>query len=136
MELDTEAMAAKVEEEAKQMEVQRVINRKIRDQVMPVNSMVEDTPERMITELDALLESVGKEENPRVYPSSKSSAKDAYAEDDKLSAEVQRLKSAFSNMVLQANTKVTSERVFSMVVHPEKTKTLVLVGDKYGQLGM
>jgi hypothetical protein len=39
-------------------------------------------------------------------------------------------------MTLRANTKVTSERVFSMVVHPEKRKSLVLVGDKYGQLGM
>jgi hypothetical protein len=39
-------------------------------------------------------------------------------------------------MSLKANAKVTSERVFSMAVHPEPTKTLVFVGDKYGMLGM
>lgn len=46
------------------------------------------------------------------------------------------MKSAFKGMSLRANAKVTSERVFSMIVHPEPTKTVVLVGDKYGQLGM
>lgn len=64
------------------------------------------------------------------------SAQEAYADSDTVPSEVQRLKDAFKDMSLKGNTKVTSERVFSMCVHPEKTKTLVLVGDKYGQLGM
>jgi len=103
---------------------------------MPVKDMVEETPESMIPELETYLQEVGKESNPRSYPSEKTSAKDAYADSDTADAEVQRLKAQFTNMTLRANEKVTSERVFSMVVHPEKTKTLVLVGDKYGQLGM
>lgn len=39
-------------------------------------------------------------------------------------------------MELRGNAKVTNDRVFSMVVHPDKRKDLVFVGDKYGSLGM
>lgn len=82
------------------------------------------------------LKDLSLRDNPRVYPNADTSAKECYAEKDTLPAEVQRLKSAFKGMTLRANAKVTSERVFSMIVHPEPTKNIVLVGDKYGQLGM
>lgn len=39
-------------------------------------------------------------------------------------------------MTLVANTKVTPERIYSMVVHPTPTKTLVFAGDKAGMLGI
>lgn len=136
LELDDAALAVKAEEEEKKLEEIRIVNRKIREQVMAIKDIVEDTPERLIPELEAFLPTVGAATNARVYPSVSTSAKEAYADNDALPAEVQRLQSAFSNMVLTANTKVTTERVFSMVVHPEPTKTLVLVGDKNGQLGM
>ena len=85
---------------------------------------------------DTYLKSVGLRRSPREYPDQSSSSKEAYAEKDTLPAEVTRLKSAFKNMHLRANAKVTSDRVFSMVVHPMPTKTVALVGDKYGMLGM
>lgn len=85
---------------------------------------------------ETYLQSIGELSNPRTYPAETVSAREAYADSDTVSSEVQRLKDAFKDMSLKGNTKVTSERVFSMCVHPEKTKTLVLVGDKYGQLGM
>jgi hypothetical protein len=52
------------------------------------------------------------------------------------SSEVARLKSAFQKMSLRANAKVTPERVYCMVVHPEPKKNLVFVGDKHGVVGM
>jgi predicted regulator of Ras-like GTPase activity (Roadblock/LC7/MglB family) len=74
--------------------------------------------------------------NPRRFPESSTSGAEAYAEKDGLPAEVERLKSAFKGMTLRANAKITTDRVFSMVVHPERTKTLVMAGDKQGVLGM
>jgi len=47
-----------------------------------------------------------------------------------------RLKDQFKDMELRGNAKVTNDRVFSMVVHPDKSKDLLFVGDKYGSLGM
>lgn len=75
---------------------------------------------------------------PRRLPEASSSANEAYADLDtsKQVDEVQRLKDQFKNMELRGNAKVTNDRVFSMVVHPDKTKDLVFVGDKYGCLGM
>lgn len=85
---------------------------------------------------DGYLKGVSELSNPRSFPSASQPAKECYAEKDDLPAEVQRLKSAFKGMTLMANVKVTSERIYSMVVHPEPTKTLVLAGDKHGGLGM
>ena len=82
------------------------------------------------------MKGVSELSDPRRFPTSSTSGKEAYAEPDSVSAEVQRLRSAFKGMTLRANAKVTTERVFSMVVHPEPTKSLVLVGDKQGFLGM
>jgi hypothetical protein len=136
LEADGPALAAKVEAEEKQMEEQRVLSRKLREQVMEVKDMVEDTPEALVPELGRFLAQVGSLPNPRVYPLASTSVKDAYADKDTAPADVQRLKAAFGDMTLRAQEKVTTERVFAMIVHPEQTKSLVLVGDKYGQLGM
>ena len=81
------------------------------------------------------LTSVASKPCHRRFPDSSSGA-EAYAEKDKMSSEVTRLKDAFKGMTLRANAKVTPERVYSMVVHPEPTKTLAFVGDKYGMIGM
>lgn len=82
--------------------------------------------------------SIAQHPTPRQLPASSTSSKDVYADSDpeRVSVEVQRLKDQFKEMTLQANVKVTTERVYCMTVHPEKTKTLVLVGDKQGMLGM
>lgn len=149
LEADGQEIAKRNEAEEVAREVARVANRKERQQIMPIVDMVEETPESLIPELvgsrvftvflthqAAYLPSVAAAETARTFPSTSATAKEAYADKNATSAEVARLKSAFSNMTLRANSKVTTERVFSMVVHPEPTKTLVLVGDKYGQLGM
>ncbi|OCF40777.1 WD repeat-containing protein [Kwoniella heveanensis CBS 569] len=136
LEADGEALKIKLEEEEKEREVLRIVSRKERERVMDVVKMVEDTPEDEIKDLERYLSSIAVSSVPRRFPSTSTSAKEAYADNDSTPAEVQRLKSAFRNMELKANAKVTSERVFSMVVHPERTKNLVLVGDKYGQLGI
>ncbi|ADV24174.1 Conserved hypothetical protein [Cryptococcus gattii WM276] len=136
LEADGDALKAKVEEEEKEREILRVVNRKERGKVMDVGKMVEDTPEDEIKDMETYLQSIAELSNPRTYPAETVSAREADADSDTVPSEVQRLKDAFKDMSLKGNTKVTSERVFSMCVHPEKTKTLVLVGDKYGQLGI
>ncbi|WOO80271.1 DNA damage-binding protein CMR1 [Vanrija pseudolonga] len=136
LEADGQEIAKRNEAEEVAREVARVANRKERQQIMPIVDMVEETPESLIPELAVYLPSVAASETARTFPSTSATAKEAYADKSATSAEVERLKSAFSNMTLRANSKVTTERVFSMVVHPEPTKTLVLVGDKYGQLGI
>lgn len=134
LEAEGEELAKRVEAEEKEREVLRVINRKTRDQVMPLSKMVEPTSPDSGDQLERYLTEVAGLSNPRFFPEASTSAKEAYAENDTVPAEVQRLKSAFKGMVLSANAKVTMERVYTMVVHPEKTKTLVCVGDKYGML--
>ena len=74
--------------------------------------------------------------NPKRIPETSTSGAEAYAEKDRVAVEVERLRSEFKGMTLRANAKVTTERVFSMAVHPERTKTLVMAGDKQGILGM
>lgn len=71
--------------------------------------------------------------NPRSYPADSSAT---YADSDTPSAALASLKAAFKGVSLKANVKITPERVFSMAVHPEKTKDLVFVGDKRGMLGI
>ncbi|WVR07792.1 hypothetical protein IAU60_004835 [Kwoniella sp. DSM 27419] len=138
LEADGEALKVKLEEEEKEREVLRIVSRKERERVMDVGKMVEDAEDGEIRDLESYLKEVSLRDNPRQLPDPTSSAQECYADTDPatVSAEVQRLKSAFKNMELKANAKVTGDRVFSMLVHPEPTKTLVLVGDKYGQLGI
>lgn len=84
------------------------------------------------------MEAVAQGEVPRKLPDESTSANDAYAdlEPKQEADEVTRLKDQFKNMELRANSKVTNDRVFSMVVHPDKQRDLVFVGDKYGSIGM
>ncbi|CAK9780454.1 unnamed protein product [Cutaneotrichosporon oleaginosum] len=155
LEADGYEAALKQAAEEKAVEVARERERRPRRQMMPISEMpevdasavktededAEAEAERLrqearVKELEALLPEIAEKKAARVFPGSKGSARDAYADADALPAEVARLKDAFKGVALRANTKVTSERVFSMVVHPEPTKNLVLVGDKYGQLGI
>ncbi|ODN81496.1 hypothetical protein L202_01918 [Cryptococcus amylolentus CBS 6039] len=137
MEADGEEMKVKLEEEEREREVLRVVNRREREQVMGVGSMVEEgTEEGEVKELETFLSYMSALPNPRPYLLGTESDSDAYADSSTTSDDTQRLREAFSDMSLKANVKVTNERVFSMCVHPEKRKTIVFVGDKYGGLGI
>ncbi|WVQ84906.1 hypothetical protein IAT38_007069 [Cryptococcus sp. DSM 104549] len=136
LEADGETLRKIQEEDARAVEVQRVVNRKEREKVMDVAKMSEDATDEENKDMEKFLSSMAETPVPRPYPSEATTAKEAYADKETASVELQRLKGAFTNMSLKANTKVTNERVFSMTVHPEKKKTLVFVGDKYGQLGI
>lgn len=146
-----EVLQERAIEEEKEREIIRVINRKTRDQVMKLGDMLEEPEEgegeALVSPLVQLRRmkadeqiSFGKElaskSNPRRLPPSDTFGKDAYAEPSQHDSELERLKGAFKNMQLRANAKVTGERVYSMVVHPEPSKCVVCVGDKQGTLGM
>ena len=49
---------------------------------------------------------------------------------------IAELKALLSKMVIRSRAKVTQDRVYSMAYHPERTKDLIFVGDKHGQLGI
>ncbi|WVW86016.1 hypothetical protein I302_108054 [Kwoniella bestiolae CBS 10118] len=136
LEADSETLKVRMEDEAKEREVLRVMNRKEREKVMDVGKMIEEPEEGEVEGLEKYLKSISLSPTPRKYPTNSDSNKDAYADNDSVPTEVARLKSAFKNMELKANAKVTEDRVFSMVVHPMRSKTLVFVGDKSGQLGI
>lgn len=85
---------------------------------------------------ETYLKNVSTMSNPRRFPEASTSISEAYAEKEGVPAEVERLKAQFKGMTLRANAKVTSDRVFSMIVHPERSKTLIFAGDKQGLLGM
>ncbi|WWC91567.1 uncharacterized protein L201_006513 [Kwoniella dendrophila CBS 6074] len=138
LEADSETLKVKLEEEEKERQVLRILSKKERKPLMNIGEMIEDPKDGEVDDLEKYLSSISLLSNPRKYPSEtdKDSPKDIYSDSDSIPTEVNRLKSAFKNMELKANAKVTSDRVFSMIIHPEKTKTLVLVGDKSGQLGI
>lgn len=56
LEADGDALKAKVEEEEKEREILRVVNRKERGKVMDVGEMVEDTPEDEIKDMVGTLQ--------------------------------------------------------------------------------
>lgn len=56
LEADGDALKAKVEEEEKEREILRVVNRKEREKVMDVGKMVEDTPEDEIKDMVSTLQ--------------------------------------------------------------------------------
>lgn len=117
-------------QEEKVKEEQRVKDRRLREQVMSVSEQLEAGDSAPAAQLEELL--AGLPENAR--PDAKA-VKDAFPEKD-TDAELARLRDQFTGMHLAANKKVTTERVYTMLVHPEPSKNLVLVGDKYGQLGV
>ncbi|KAL7418571.1 hypothetical protein Q5752_007029 [Cryptotrichosporon argae] len=136
LEASSEEIKIKVEEEEREREALRVVARRTREPVMEIAGMLEDSDEATRGELDPFLQSLAASPTARDYPTTSMSAADAYAEPEAADVGIQRLREAFKDMQLSANAKVTSERVFTMTVHPEKTKCVVLVGDKYGQLGI
>lgn len=117
------------QEEERVREEQRVKDRRLREQVMTVGEQMEEdsAPVEQLTEL---LKNMPVCERPDAK-----SVKDAYPEKEG-DKELERLKDQFKGMHLAANKKVTTERVYTMLVHPDPRKNLVLVGDKYGQLGI
>ena len=81
-----------------------------------------------VVDLDSLknaLASSSSTSNPRPYD-----ADEEGKAGDK--AELLKLREQFEGLVIRSQIKATDERVFSMQVHPDPTKTLVFVGDKYG----
>ncbi|RXK39424.1 WD-repeat protein [Tremella mesenterica] len=136
LEVEGEELRVKLEEEEKGRQALRVVERKTRDQMMKLSEMVEDAEEGEKEDLERYLTAIGNLPDPRPLPDLKSTPSETYTDKDTLPTEIQRLKAQFKNMELKANAKVTQERVYSMVVHPEKTKTLVFVGDKHGMVGI
>lgn len=117
------------QEEERVREEQRVKDRRLREQVMTVGEQMEEDS-APVEQLVELLKNMPVCERPDAK-----SVKDAYPEKEG-DKELERLKEQFKGMHLAANKKVTTERVYTMLVHPDPTKNLVLVGDKYGQLGI
>lgn len=117
------------QEEERVREEQRVKDRRLREQVMSVSEQMEEES-APVEQLVELLKAMPVCERPDAK-----SIKESYAEKEG-DKELERLKEQFKGMYLAANKKVTTERVYTMLVHPDPRKNLVLVGDKYGQLGI
>ncbi|KAF8580875.1 WD40 repeat-like protein [Ramaria rubella] len=49
---------------------------------------------------------------------------------------VEELRKQFKSLMIVSRAKVTQDRVYSSLYHPEKTKDLIFFGDKHGQLGI
>ncbi|KAF7323023.1 DNA damage-binding protein CMR1 [Mycena chlorophos] len=62
---------------------------------------------------------------------------DAYrSEDEEEDKMVAGLREQLGSLQVVARAKVTAQRVYSAVYHPEVTKDLIFFGDKYGSLGI
>ncbi|KAJ4475167.1 WD40-repeat-containing domain protein [Lentinula edodes] len=59
-----------------------------------------------------------------------------FEEDAKDQAQVEQLREKLQALKVVARAKVTENRVYSAVFHPDCTKDLIFFGDKHGQLGI
>ncbi|KAL7415987.1 WD40-repeat-containing domain protein [Mrakia frigida] len=135
LEADSEVVKRKAEEDAAIAYVERKQALKARHEPYSLHNLPE--PISDLASLSSALASTSSSSNPKPFDTATSTAD----EDDEAGkagnrAEVFKLKEQFDGLVIRSQARVTEERVFSMTVHPEKTKTLVFVGDKYGQLGI
>lgn len=128
---DLKKVQQAAEEEKIALAEERREAKKARGKQMKLEAMIDDKKyesEESIAKLNETFAVVSKASNRRVIPEAGS--------DRAGDKEDERLKEKFQGVRLKAYAKVTNERVYSMVVHPEPTKSLVFVGDKRGQLGM
>ncbi|KAF9520558.1 hypothetical protein BS47DRAFT_1387175 [Hydnum rufescens UP504] len=132
---DLEAKRKRDEEERLEaLEQERAAKRpRHNDLDLTVLAESEELSNEEIQSLRNTLEVVCREPHPRaVGKDSPSSPPDKEQKDHAIA----ELRALLSKMVIRSRAKVTQDRVYSMAYHPERTKDLVFVGDKHGQLGI
>ncbi|GAA6059395.1 hypothetical protein JCM10212_003627 [Sporobolomyces blumeae] len=61
---------------------------------------------------------------------------DGWKVDDSPEIDEERLAKQTEDIELRSIVKIVPERIYSLCVHPDKTKDLVFAGDKYGHIGL
>ncbi|KAF8509262.1 WD40-repeat-containing domain protein [Gautieria morchelliformis] len=130
-EMEEEARRIQEEDERLEREERERAAKRPRHQNLDLSSLGDELSAQELISLTTTLEGcarAGQRENEaRVFDFS-ASKKEEY--------QVTELKTQFANMKIVSRAKVTNERVYSSLYHPEKTKDLVFFGDKHGQLGI
>ncbi|CDZ97239.1 WD40 protein [Phaffia rhodozyma] len=135
IEADSETLLKQAQLEEAEAAIRRKAAYKARHAPYTLDSLPEPIPKEDLSALTSTLSSATSSVHTRSLPSNPSALTSSNGESS-ASSEIAKLRSEFEGLSVLSTAKITSERVFSMVVHPEPTKTLVFVGDKFGQLGI
>ncbi|KAF9483761.1 WD40 repeat-like protein [Pholiota conissans] len=107
------------------------IAKRPRHDILHFNTLAETDSPQDISELSTTMQSVVQEirriGNPDDF---------VYSEEAKHVAAVKELREKVQNLKVVSRAKVTTNRVYCAVYHPEITKDLIFFGDKHGQLGI
>lgn len=123
---DSETLKIKLDEEERELKEMKEAKRRATHGPYSLDNLPEPIPKADLSALTSTLAST----------SSSVAGLSSTGEAKSQAAGVAELRQKFSSMAIKKYAKVTSDRVFSMVIHPDPTKTLVFVGDKTGQLGI
>lgn len=129
---EEERLAKEAEERLEAEERARAAKRP-RHHDLDIQALVDDLGAEDISTLTEALQAITKEEHPR-----RAADIHSYADldDEQEEREVAELRSKLRGLKVVARAKVTEDRVYSAVYHPEPSKDLIFFGDKHGQLGI
>ncbi|KZT26539.1 WD40 repeat-like protein [Neolentinus lepideus HHB14362 ss-1] len=133
-EKEEEERRRKEEEERLEAEERAREARKPRHQDLDLKTLLDGEEPEDVASFEAVMEEVGKTSHVR-----RAGAQDAFVfdgDEEKEESELAELRGRLRRMRVVARAKVTQDRVYSAVYHPEVSKDIVLFGDKHGQLGI
>ncbi|KAJ9107818.1 hypothetical protein QFC19_002724 [Naganishia cerealis] len=134
-------LAEQAERAKKELEILRHAERRVRKEVMTLEELVAEEEwngdnERTGDELNSLLASVASTHTARPISSLAYSDPDAYATPAHLTAADTALRQTYRSSTFLRTARVTSERAYSLTIHPDPTRILVFSGDKRGIVGV
>ncbi|EPQ58018.1 WD40 repeat-like protein [Gloeophyllum trabeum ATCC 11539] len=123
----------KEEEERLEAEEKAREARKPRHQDLDLETLMEGEQPEDVAALKSTLAEVCKTSHAK-----RTAEQDAFVFDDDEKEEVglAALRKRMQKLKVVARAKVTQDRVYSAVYHPEVSKDIILFGDKHGQLGL
>ncbi|EJU05588.1 WD40 repeat-like protein [Dacryopinax primogenitus] len=130
--LESEAEARRLQEEEAMAEIERQIAAsRPRHQDLDLSTMGIKEEEESLASLSSTFRAVDVDGAKRSYLGDV-----GVDEDVKGDPGMEDLKERFAKLVVKSRAKVTEDRIYSAVYHPERTKDLIFFGDKHGQLGI
>ncbi|KAG8958736.1 hypothetical protein FRC03_008858 [Tulasnella sp. 419] len=131
---EREVAERRAAEEAERLEAeQRALQAKRpRHQELHLTAIGDELPPAELNSLRTTLSTYCSEKHPRRVGSGSTSDDETIKSD----ARLDELKKKLQGVKVRSRAKLMRERIYSMAYHSEKTKDLIFIGDKTGQMGI
>ncbi|KAJ7452352.1 WD40-repeat-containing domain protein [Mycena galericulata] len=128
-EAQMEEKRAREAEERLEAEERERLARRARHTDLNLTGLAENEEEADIATLSSVFENISQVKR-------QVKDEDAFDSDEEDGSLVSELRDKLQDLKVVSRAKVTQDRVYSAVYHPEVTKDLIFFGDKHGQLGI